>query len=161
MGPEFLLCAPGPSYLKSYHLLSVTEPSLATSSAMPDKAATQGSQDVADDEDDEFGSAGVLDDSLGGLGRKKKLSQADQAVVVLSGITVAPDTLYQLEDTTTTVKRFLLLQSSSNISNNRFMNKIVTVGVSFFIEFFAHLDSLVAQFSIGQLVPIRVTQRQR
>ena len=70
----------------------------------PDKTDAQDVQEVVDDEDDEFGSAGVLDDSFT---RKKKLIQADQAVVVLSGVTVTPDSLFQLEDTTTTVKIFL------------------------------------------------------
>ena len=94
----------GPSFVKRCHCFSVTEPSLAVSSLMPDKTDAQDVQDVVDDEDDEFGSAGVLDDSFT---RKKKLIQADQAVVILSGVTVTPDSIFQLEDTTTTVKIFL------------------------------------------------------
>jgi len=98
-------------------LFSVTEPSLVTSSVMPDKVDSQGKQEVAadaavdaDDDDDEFGSAGVVDDSFT---RKKKLSHGEAGVVVLSGVTVSSvssDTLFQLEDTTTTVKIVSFLQ---------------------------------------------------
>ena len=52
-----------------------------------------------DEEDEQFGSAGLLDDDLALLA-KKRLTEGEQGVVALSGITVTPKSTLDLNHPT-------------------------------------------------------------
>ena len=72
--------------------------------AMKDKQQEDGeipgiTDEALEDEDEEFGSAGLLDDDLALLA-KKRLTEGEQGVVALTGITVTPKSTLDLNHPT-------------------------------------------------------------
>lgn len=82
---------------QTFYFINTVGKASAATKDLQGKLDDQDGEQTDDEEDDEFGSASLLDDDLASLS-KKKVARGEQGVVALSGITVNPHSLLQMEN---------------------------------------------------------------